>query len=396
MYTKAFIPYGGYYSSPFAKWQGTLANENAIVLGAATAKRWLASKGWDASVFDYTYQGQTVVQHRCFYGSTWANTLMGAERTPGVTVMQACATATTCLNQAAMSVELGVQESPLCFMADRLSNGPHLIWPNPKGPGGTVIAEDWDMDNFNGCPIVKKPMLATAENVAKLGGFTREQADELVLRRFEQYQTALKDDRAFQKRYMFPIEIQISKKKTITLEADEGIAPTTADGVKSLKPVMPEGIHTFASQTHPADGNSCILVTTKDRAAKLSSDPSKTIQVLSYGFARVEPAHMPAAPVPAAKMALAQAGLKISDIYVIKTHNPFAANDLYFAQQMGVDINTMNNFGCSLIWGHPQAPTVARLVIEGIEEAVINGGGYVLITGCAAGDTGAAMVLKVS
>ena len=44
MYTKAFIPYRGYYSSPFARWQGSLQNENAIELGAVTAKRWLASR----------------------------------------------------------------------------------------------------------------------------------------------------------------------------------------------------------------------------------------------------------------------------------------------------------------------------------------------------------------
>jgi acetyl-CoA acetyltransferase len=118
--------------------------------------------------------------------------------------------------------------------------------------------------------------------------------------------------------------------------------------------------------------------------------------VISYGFARVEKAHMPMAPVPSAKMALANAGITIKDVSVIKTHNPFAANDLYFAKEFGVDVNTFNNYGSSLVFGHPQAPTVPRLVIEGIEEAVMKGGGYVLITGCAAGDTGAALVLKVN
>ncbi|HIJ86669.1 MAG TPA: thiolase family protein, partial [Desulfuromonadales bacterium] len=52
MLTKAFIPYRGYYSTPFVKWQGTLANENAIVLGAATSKRFLESKGWDPKAIE--------------------------------------------------------------------------------------------------------------------------------------------------------------------------------------------------------------------------------------------------------------------------------------------------------------------------------------------------------
>ena len=55
----------------------------------------------------------------------------------------------------------------------------------------------------------------------------------------------------------------------------------------------------------------------------------------------------------------------------------------------------MNNFGSSLIWGHPQGPTGMRLVIELIEELTLRGGGYGLFTGCAAGDTAAALVVQV-
>jgi acetyl-CoA acetyltransferase len=62
---------------------------------------------------------------------------------------------------------------------------------------------------------------------------------------------------------------------------------------------------------------------------------------------------------------------------------------------MNIDVNGFNNYGSSLIFGHPQAPTAGRLIMEGIEEAVILGGGYLLFTGCAAGDTGAAMIVKV-
>ena len=65
---------------------------------------------------------------------------------------------------------------------------------------------------------------------------------------------------------------------------------------------------------------------------------------------------MPKAPVPAAAAALADAGLALADIDVIKTHNPFAVNDLWFARETGADVDAMNPFGCSLIYGHPQAP----------------------------------------
>jgi len=117
--------------------------------------------------------------------------------------------------------------------------------------------------------------------------------------------------------------------------------------------------------------------------------------VIAYGYAREKKGFMAAAPAPAAKMALEKGGLKIEDIKVIKTHNPFIVNDLYFAQKLGVDPNGFNNYGCSMIFGHPQAPTAGRLIMEGIEETVMLGGGYFLWAGCAAGDTGAFLILKV-
>jgi acetyl-CoA acetyltransferase len=104
---------------------------------------------------------------------------------------------------------------------------------------------------------------------------------------------------------------------------------------------------------------------------------------------------MPAAVPPSAQAALANAGLRIEDISAIKTHSPFAANDLVTAKVLGLKLSAMNNYGNSLIWGHPQAPTVARLAIEGIEELVMKGGGYLLCSGCAAGDTAASIIMKV-
>ena len=104
---------------------------------------------------------------------------------------------------------------------------------------------------------------------------------------------------------------------------------------------------------------------------------------------------MAAAPVPAARMALKNAALKVEDMKAIKTHNPFIVNDLYFAQQFGIDPNGFNNYGCSMIYGHPQGPTAGRLIQEGIEEVVMSGGGYLLWAGCAAGDTGGSIVLKI-
>jgi len=395
MLTKAYVPYRGYYSTPFSRWQGSMANENAIILASNTSKRWLAEKKWDPKMFDYLILGMTIGQNHWFYGSTWAAALMGATDIPGVTVSQACTTSTTCIYQASVGIETGLYQNVYALMTDRCSNGPHTVWPNPAGPGGEVESENWLMDNFNRDPWAGGAMIETAENVAKEAGITREQCDAVTLRRYEQYTDSLADDRAFQKRYMFPVEVKVSRKKTKLVEEDEGITPCTGEGLAGLRPLLPEGAHTFGSQTHPADGNCAVVVTTRDKAKELSADPSVEIQVVSYGYARARKAYMAMAVVPAVRMALERAGININDVKAIKTHNPFAVNDLYLAQQMDIDVNSFNNYGCSMIFGHPQGPTAGRCIIEGIEEVVMQGGGYLLWGGCAAGDTGASLVLKI-
>ena len=105
---------------------------------------------------------------------------------------------------------------------------------------------------------------------------------------------------------------------------------------------------------------------------------------------------MPAAPIKAARVALERAGLKISDMAAIKSHNPFVVNDIAFARETGCDLMAMNNYGCSLVWGHPQGPTGLRAVIELIEELAERGGGHGLFHGCAAGDTAMAVVIEVA
>ncbi|MDF1589970.1 MAG: thiolase family protein [Desulfobacterales bacterium] len=395
MLTKAFIPYQGYYSTPFSRWQGTMANENSIVLAANTSSRWFTRKNWDPKMFDYLFLGITIHQLHGFYGGPWAAALMGAPGIPGVILSQACTTSTTSIFQAATGVETGLYQNAYCLMTDRCSNGPHAVWPNPNGPGGEVISENWLMDNFSQDPWAKNAMIQTAENVAKETGIKREECDAVTLRRYEQYMDAFADDKAFKKRYLFPAEVRISKKEVKLVEDDEGIMPTTAEGLAGLRPVVPDGVHTFGSQTHPADGNCGLAITTREKAKELSADPKIEVQVISFGYARTKKGFMAMAVVPAAQMALDKAGITVKDVKTIKTHNPFAANDIYMARQMNIDVNSFNNYGSSLIFGHPQAPTAGRLLIEGIEETAMAGGGYLLLGGCAAGDTAAGLVLKV-
>jgi acetyl-CoA acetyltransferase len=317
----------------------------------------------------------------------------------GPTIMQACATGARVLLAAAQEVDAGLSDVTLAVTCDRTSNGPHLYYPNPRGPGGTGSHEDWVMDNFNCDPLGGHAMVQTAENVAAKHQITTSEQHDVVLRREAQYRQALADDYAFHKRYMtlpFQVPDPSFRKTVATLASDEGIKLSTAEELANLKPVLNGGTVTYGGQTHPADANAGLIVATPERARELSRDAKIRIQLRGFGTARAPLAYMPEAPIPAAQRALKQAGVGIDRMDAIKTHNPFALNDVLFSRQTGVDLARMNNYGCSLVWGHPQAPMGTRAIIELIEELVIRGGGYGLFTGCAAGDTAMAVIIEVS
>ena len=304
------------------------------------------------------------------------------------------ATGARVLLTAAQQVDDGLSNVSLAVTCDRTSNGPHLYYPNPRGPGGTGASEDWVMENFNCDPLGRHAMVQTAENVAAKHQITTTEQHDVVLRREAQYRDALADNCAFQKRYMtlpFDVPDPSFRKSSATLQGDDGIRLSSADELAKLKPVVNGGSVTFGGQTHPADGNSAIIVTSPEKARELSREPKICIQLHGFGAARAELAYMPEAPIPAAKKALEDAGLTVDRMDAIKTHNPFAVNDVLFSRQTGVGLERMNNYGCSLVWGHPQAPMGTRAIIELIEELVLRGGGYALFTGCAAGDTAMAV-----
>jgi acetyl-CoA acetyltransferase len=375
------IPLDAAWSSPFVRWQGPVAELSSLDVAAQVTSRALEGSSWEV---DELVLGLTVPQRQSFYGAPTLAARLGLGAVSGPMIMQACATSVACVHAAAASGD-GVR---LVVLTDRTSNGPHVVYPSAGAPGGTPQSENWVLDSFGCDPNTGEGMLATAERVAAEAGFAKEQLDELTARRWEQYADALADDRAFQKRWMVPI-VAGSRRKPEEIDADWGIRPAPLDALAGLPAVEQGGVVSYGSQTHPADGCAGLIVTSADRA----SGPSA--RVLSTGFARVGRGEMPKAPVPAASEALHDAGLSISDIDVIKTHNPFAVNDLWFGRETGADVDAMNPFGCSLIYGHPQGPTGARGLIELMWALHDRGGGRGLFTGCAAGDTGAAVVIEV-
>ena len=124
--------------------------------------------------------------------------------------------------------------------------------------------------------IKLSPLCATAENVAAEEKISRQEQDQMTLLRHEQYQQSLANDREFQRRYLLPVTQRKGKKVLGEVTADEGVFPTTAEGLAKLRPVVEGGTVTFGTQTHPADGNAGIVVCSAEQASRLGRDSKIT------------------------------------------------------------------------------------------------------------------------
>jgi len=174
----AQIPYGAYWSTPFAKWQGSLAHLHSVEFGAYVAKKELAKRDISADVFDYGVMGISVPQKGSFYGAPWFMGMIGANDVGGPAISQACATGVRTMQNAVQEIDNDFASVALVANVDRVSNGPHLYYPNPNGPGGKGNHEDWTLDNMQSDPLGGHSMLQTAENVAARHQVTTEAQHE--------------------------------------------------------------------------------------------------------------------------------------------------------------------------------------------------------------------------
>ena len=306
----AEIPYGGYWSTPFCRWQGEFEKLHALRFAGYVIREELQERNWSKDVFDFMVLGTTIPQRHSFYGAPWVATLAGLEGVSGPIVSQACASGIRGVVTAAGEVVMGLANSTLVVTADRTSNGPHLYYPDPGGIGGAGENERWVLDNFSQDPNGGHSMLETAENVSLKHGISMSEQHDVAIMRSEQYQAALRDECSFQKRYMrLPFNVPNSRfsKRARVIETDVGVVLSNREGVESLGPVLRNGSVSYASQTHPADGNASIIVASPEKCKELSEDTNIRIKILGFGQARVDRAYMPEAVIPAATLALKSA-----------------------------------------------------------------------------------------
>ncbi|MEA2765761.1 MAG: acetyl-CoA acyltransferase [Gemmatimonadaceae bacterium] len=341
------------------------------------------------------------------------------------TVGRACASANQAITDAADQIALGHLDVAIAGGSESLSNIPILhaqgfadalvlaskartfparlkalsrIRPKDLVPVTPAIAE----------PSTGETMGQSAEKMAKLNAIAREEQDHFALRSHRLAAAGTADGRLTAE--IMPVYVPPRFESVLT--SDNGIREDTSyEQLAALRPVFDRkyGSVTAGNSSPLTDGGACVLLMNEEKARALGYPPLGIIR--SYAYAALDPGEqLLQAPVLAAPVALKRAGLTLKDMDLVEMHEAFAAQVLsnlkgfeskYWAERAGfsqpvgeVDRAKLNVMGGSIAIGHPFGATGARITTTLLNELRRRGGQFGLMTVCAAGGMGFAMVVE--
>ncbi len=235
-------------------------------------------------------------------------------------------------------------------------------------------------------------MGVTAENLAEKWKLTREEQDAFAVESHRRASVAIKEGRF--KSQIVPITIK-SRKGDVVFDTDEHCKPdTTMETLGKMKAVFKKegGTVTAGNASGINDGAAFFVLAAADAVAKAGQKP--IARLVSYAVAGVPNHIMGEGPIPASKIALTRAGLKLDQIDVIESNEAFAAQALAVTKGLGLDPAKTNVNGGAIALGHPIGCSGAAIATKAIHELQRVNGKYALVTMCIGGGQGIAVVFE--
>lgn len=412
--------------TPFAKAGTVLRNFTAIELGRLAVSELMQRSELDGREVDALVFGTVLPNVLAPNIAREVSLLPMLPRgVQAYTVGRACASSNQAITDAADQIMLGHLDVVIAGGAESLSNVPVLhsrrmsdalvtagrakslagrvkalagLRPRDLAPVTPAIAE----------PSTGETMGESAEKMAKINHVSREEQDQLALRSHRLASAGTADGRLTAE--IAPVWLPPDYAAAAT--ADNGIRDSTSlEQLAALRPVFDRqyGSVTAGNSSPLTDGAAAVLLMSEERARELGYQPLAFIR--SYAYAALDPGEqLLQAPVLAAPVALARAGLTLAEIDLVEMHEAFAAQVLSnlqgfesqawaeragFTRPVGtVDRARLNVMGGSIAIGHPFGATGARITTTLVNELRRRDGQFGLMTVCAAGGMGFAMVVE--
>jgi acetyl-CoA acetyltransferase family protein len=375
---------------------GKLRDFTAMDLAAVASQEAIRRSGVDPKEFDHAVFGNAQqTSGDSLYGARHVSLKAGLPiEVPALTVNRLCGSGMQSLVNAAQMIQLGEANMVLAGGMESMSQAPHVIRGLRWGLGlGEGKMEDSLMvallDTYCGLYMAN-----TAELYAEQQGITRQLMDEFSLQSQQKAGEAQKACRLAEE--ITPVALKNRKGEPTgeMFEKDDHLRPeTTMEGLAKLKAAFGKnGTVTAGNASGIVDGGAAVVMTTLAQAEKRGLKPMG--RIVSWGIAGVDPKIMGSGPVPASRLALKKAGLKLEEIDLIEVNEAFAGQYLAVEKELGLDRSKVNVNGGAIALGHPLGATGTRLVITLLHELRRRKARYGLATACIGGGQGIAMIVE--
>jgi acetyl-CoA C-acetyltransferase len=375
------------------KYGGSLKDMPPADLGAAVVREAVGRSGVDPAEVGHTVFGNVIhTETRDMYLSRVASVNGGLPvETPAFTLNRLCGSGLQAIVSAAQLVMLGDTEVTLAGGAESMSRG---LYGVPAMRWGARMGETSASDMMVGAltdPFDDCHMGVTAENVAAKWGISREDQDALAVQSHQRAAKATAE--GYFKEQILPIELK-SRKGTTTFDTDEHIrGDATMEGMAKLRPVFDKnGSVTAGNAAGINDAAAAVVLADADYAERKGLEPMG--RLVAYAHAGVEPKYMGIGPVPAVRLVLEKANLKVDDIDVFEVNEAFAAQALAVVRDLSLPEDRTNPNGSGVSLGHPIGATGCILTVKALYELKRTGGRRALVTMCIGGGQGIAAIFE--
>ena len=376
------------------KFGGSLKDVPTTELGTMVVRDVLARAGVAGDQVGHVVFGNVIpTEPKDLYLSRVAAINGGVpQSTPAFNVNRLCGSGLQAIVSAAQTILLGDAEVAIGAGAENMSRAPYI---STDARFGSRMGDSRMVDMMLGAlndPFDTVPMGVTAENVAEKFGITREQQDALAVESHHRAARAIAEGRF--KEQILPIKRKV-KGKEVTFDTDEHVrAEIDAAEMAAMRPVFKKenGTVTAGNASGINDAAAAVLMMERQAAERHGIKPMA--RLVSYAHAGVDPRYMGIGPVPATRLALERAGLRIGDIDVIEANEAFAAQACAVSQELRLDPALVNPNGSGISLGHPIGATGALITVKALYELKRTGGRYALVTMCIGGGQGIAAIFE--
>lgn len=312
------------------------------------------------------------------------------KETPAYNVNRLCGSGLQAIISAAHTLQLGDADFAIGGGAESMSRGPYLM---PSARWGARMGDALMQDYMLGIlhdPFQGMHMGITAENVAQRNHISREAQDALAFS--DQQRAAHAIAQGYFTAQIAAVEVP-GRKGTSLFNVDEHPRVTTLAQLAQMKPAFKkDGTVTAGNASGLNDGAAALVLASGD--AVRASNLTPMARLVAYAHAGVEPELMGLGPIPATRLALKRAGLRIEDMDVIEANIAFAAQACAVMEELELDPAKLNPNGSGIALGHPVGATGAIIATKALHELQRIKGRYALATMCIGGGQGIAVIFE--